>query len=84
MQETYAAIDPTVLAAKKQKNAKAKTANRKNTQAQQKSTSHAENQNNMPNPEEVYQVCNTFKQTRNLKHHKAVHSNHLLAVHCLY
>ena len=62
MQETYAAIDPTVVAAKKQKKTKAKAANRKNKQAQPKpTTSHAGNQNNMPDPEEAYQVRNTFK-----------------------
>ena len=61
MQETYAAIDPTVLAAKKQKKAKAKTANRKNKKTQPKpTTSHTENQSNMPDQEEAYQVRNHF------------------------
>ena len=63
MQETYAAIGPTVLAAKKQKKAEAKTTNCKNKQAQLKSTtSHSENQYNMPDQEEAYQVRNINAQ----------------------
>ena len=82
MQETYAAIDPIVLAAKKQKKAKAKTANRKNKQAQEKpTTSHAENQNNMPDQKEAYQVRKINSQFKIIK---TVHSKRLLAPHCLY
>ena len=82
VQETYAAIDPTALASKKQKKAKVKTANRKNRQAQQKTTTcHAENQNSMPDQEEAYQVRNTFKQIQNFKQYETVHSKHLQYLH---
>ena len=57
VQETYAAIDPTVLAAKKQKKFKAKNVNRKDKQTRQNSSSSLENHSNMPYQEEAYQVC---------------------------
>ena len=59
VQETYAAVDPKVLAAKKQKKAKAKKATSKKKRVQPKSLpSNANNHKREPDEtEEAYQVC---------------------------
>ena len=64
-QETYAAVDPKVLAAKKQKKAKAKKA-KKEHEPPKSLPLNTSNQRSAPDEiEEVYQVCgfNSFKVT---------------------